>query len=134
MFLHFLKSLWFPKTIAMRKHKKQLLQLLCSLQPFQIVSLTKPTSRHQRCPLIICSKLHAWKKWKGISHRPKSTQKHKIKLQQSPILMVSKFDPLLFYVLCFWCRLHLSTSVSTKDKSKALYVKYFMNNSNTWVN
>lgn len=118
----------------MWKHIKQVLQLLCSLQHFQIVSLTKPTSKHQRCPLIICSKMHTCKKWKRILLRPESTQKHKIKLQQPPILMVSKFNPLLFYALCFCCRLHLSTSVSTKDKSKALYVEYFMNNSNIWVN
>jgi hypothetical protein len=78
--------------------------------------------------------LHTWKNWKTILHRPESTQKHKIKLQQPPILMVSKFDPLLFYALYFRCRLHLSTSVWTKDESKALYVEYFMNNSNIWVN
>jgi hypothetical protein len=77
--------------------------------------------------------LHTCKKWKRILLRPESTQKHKIKFQQPLILMVSKFDPLLFYALCFCCRLHLSTSVSTKDKSKALYVEYFMNNSNIWV-
>ncbi len=116
------------------KTQKQVLQLLGSLQPFQIVSLTKPNVKTPTLPLIICSKLHTWKKWKTILHRPESTQKHKIKLQQPPILMVSKFDPLLFYALCFCCRLHLSTSVSTKDESKALYVEYFMNNSNIWVN